>query len=92
MNENEDPVDQARQVARHLEAVGHGEHAMRVDQALSGGGVGNALLFTLREACETVLTAIEAIDPATETLLEQWRLSIDKHLSPGHPAAPEKSR
>jgi hypothetical protein len=42
------------------------------------------LLLALREVCQTALTAIEAIDPATETMLEELRLEIDKRLARRH--------
>jgi hypothetical protein len=38
------------------------------------------LLFALREVCETILTAIEAIDPVTQTMIEELRLEVEKHL------------
>ena len=44
-------------------------------------GLGGGLLLALREVCQTALTAIEAIDPATETMLEELRLEIDKRLA-----------
>ena len=43
------------------------------------------MLFALRAACETVLTAIQAIDPVTQTMIEELRLEVEKRLrlSPG---------
>jgi hypothetical protein len=44
--------------------------AEHLERALATN-VADAFLLTLRDACQTVLTAIEAIDPNTEILLEQ---------------------
>ncbi len=45
-------------------------------------GAERGLLFTLREACETILTAIEAIDPVTQTMIEELRVEVEKRLRP----------
>jgi hypothetical protein len=42
----------------------------------------HGLLFALRQACQTVLTAIEAIDPVSQTMIEELRLEVDKRLKP----------
>jgi hypothetical protein len=42
----------------------------------------------LREICQTALTAIEAIDPTTETMLEELRLEVDKRLVRHHTPEP----
>ena len=42
--------------------------------------VERGLLFALREACETILTAIEAIDPVTQTMIEELRLEVESRL------------
>jgi hypothetical protein len=46
---------------------------------------GAALLAGLSETCQIILTAIEAIDPVSATLVEELRLEVDKRLkdSPG---------
>jgi len=36
----------------------------------------------LRDACQTILTAIEAIDPASFTAIDELRLEVDKRLLP----------
>jgi len=38
------------------------------------------VLFALRQTCETILTAIEAIDPVTQTMIEELRLEVEKRL------------
>lgn len=79
---DEDPRAKAEDVARALEAEGAAAEAERIRNAARTGGVGTALLFALREACEVVLTAVESIDPTTETLLEELRVEVEKRLSP----------
>lgn len=49
----------------------------------------SGLLFALRETLETLLTGVEAIDPVTETMMEELRLEVEKRLgAPG--AGPRK--
>ena len=84
----DEPRERAERVIQHLQERGYHDHAARFESAL-GGGIGAGLLMTLREICQTALTAIEAIDPATETLLEELRLEIDKRLAPHE--TPEQS-
>jgi hypothetical protein len=76
---------QAEDTIQHLHEAGHPEEARHLEHAL-GTQIADALPLTLREACQTVLTAIEAIDPNTEMLLEQLRGKIDAYLTPHHPA------
>jgi hypothetical protein len=52
------------------------------------GKIGGGLLLALREICQTALTAIEAIDPTTETMLEELRLEVDKRLVRHHTPEP----
>ena len=83
----EEPIERTQRVIQHLQERGHHEHAAQFEGALASGIGG--LLMALREVCQTTLTAIEAIDPTTETMLEELRLEIDKRLGPHH--APEPS-
>lgn len=47
-------------------------------------GTESGLLFALRETLETLLTGIEAIDPVTQTMIEELRLEVEKRLgAPG---------
>ena len=86
-------VDAARerteQIIHQLQEQGRAEEAQHLERALTEK-IGDGLLFALREACGTVLTAIEAIDPNTETLLEELRMEIDARLSPHHAAGPPR--
>jgi hypothetical protein len=74
------PVDQARALAERLRAEGHATAADRLQTATAGERIGHALLEALREASQTVLTTIEALDPKTQLLAEELRLEIDKLL------------
>ena len=66
-------IDQLRQHRHHAEA----DHLAR-QLLLHEGEAG--LLFALREACETVLTGIEAIDPVSQTMIEVLRLEVEQRL------------
>lgn len=68
---------------RQLNEIGRPEEAQHLRRAL-GTQIADAFPLALREACQTVLTAIEAIDPNTEMLLEQLRGTIDRLLTPHH--------
>jgi hypothetical protein len=52
---------------------------------LSVHSIEHGLLFALRETLETVLTGIEAIDPVTQTMVEELRVEVETRL--GSPAA-----
>jgi hypothetical protein len=43
-------------------------------------GAESGILFALRETLETLLTGIEAIDPVTQTMMEELRLEVEKRL------------
>jgi hypothetical protein len=81
----EPPIKRTQQVIQRLQESGHHKQAAQFEGALAGG-IGAGLLMALREICQTALTAIEAIDPTTETMLEELRLEIDKRLGPHHAA------
>lgn len=94
--QTEDAIRQLRE-AGHLKEAQQLESALDSGNLDSGnldaatpdiedadGGFADALPLTLREACQTVLTAIEAIDPNMEMLLEQLRAKIDHLLTPTH--------
>ena len=90
--------EQTEDAIRQLREAGHLKEAQQLESALDSGsldaatpdvetessGFADALPLTLREACQTVLTAIEAIDPNMEMLLEQLRAKIDHLLTPTH--------
>ena len=75
--------EKAENAIRQLDEIGRPEEAERLRNAL-GTQIADAFPLVLREACQTVLTAIEAIDPNTEMLLEQLRAKIDTALTPHH--------
>ena len=68
-----DLIERLREQGHHTEAD-HLERHLPLQTAERG------LLFALREVCETILTAIEAIDPVTQTMIEELRLEVEKHL------------
>jgi hypothetical protein len=74
-------IEQARELAERLRAEGHHGAAEQVHSAALGTRIGDALLEALREACQTVLTTVEALDPETTLMAEELRLEVDKRLS-----------
>ncbi len=76
----DDEISQAHALAARLRAEGHEEAAARVEHAATGPHPGTALAHAVREACQFVLTAIEALDPKTELMAEELRLEVDKRL------------
>ncbi len=83
------PATRARLLAEQLRAQGHDAAADHLDQTLSASSqptavddTGHGFLHALRDACQTILTAIEAIDPASFTAIDELRLEVDKHLLP----------
>lgn len=69
-----------RELIERLRAHGHQAEADHLTAQLAVHTVERSLLLALREACETLLTAIEAIDPVTETLIAQLRLEVETYL------------
>jgi hypothetical protein len=87
MNEIPDnTIKAAEKVADALDQRGHPEHAGTLRAALRRGHSGSLVRAALREACQVVLTAIEAIDPVSATMVEELRLELDAWAAP-HPAA-----
>jgi len=74
-----DPESAAHKVAETLQERGHPEHAAHLRSALPGRA-GIALLHALQAACQTILTAIEAIDPVCATMVDELRLEVDKRI------------
>jgi hypothetical protein len=70
-------IKAAHEVANTLEQRGHREHAGTFRAALQHG---RPLRTALRDACQVVLTAIEAIDPVCATMVEELRLEVDARL------------
>jgi len=75
-----DPAQQTAELIKHLRQRGHHAQADHLQHQLSLQSVESGFLFALREACETLLTAIEAIDPVTQTMIEELRLEVEKRL------------
>ena len=73
-------IRQTRDLTDRLRQYGHQPQADHLERQLSLHAVESGLLFGLREACETALTAIEAIDPVTQTMIEELRLAVEKRL------------
>ena len=85
----EDPIKAAQAVADRLDERGHGEHAGNLRAAMGHGQASAIVRAALGEACQVILTAIEAIDPVCATMVEDLRLKIDAWVEPrpvaGHP-------
>lgn len=83
------PELRAAALARQLRAQGHEDEAARIEAAIvrddapsAPEDLGHGMLHALRDACQTILTAIEAIDPVSITAINELRLEVDKHLMP----------
>ncbi|MBW4022996.1 MAG: hypothetical protein HIU92_07615 [Proteobacteria bacterium] len=88
-DDQETPATRARLLAERLRAEGHDTQADHLEATLAGhpevtadAEAGHGFLHALRDACQTVLTAIEAIDPSSGTAIEELRLEVDKRLMP----------
>jgi hypothetical protein len=82
-----DTIDSAKKVADKLDERGHTAHAGALRAVLARRHPRSMFLAALREACQVVLTAIEAIDPVCATLVEELRLEVDKRLTEEHSSA-----
>lgn len=69
-----------RDLAQRLRQAGHPVQATQLAHHLTAHDMERGLLFALREICETLLTAVEAIDPVTQTMIENLRLEVEKRL------------
>jgi hypothetical protein len=83
-----DAIESARYVAEKLDKHGHAAHAGALRAVLAHTHPRSVFLAGLRETCQVVLTAIEAIDPVCATLVEELRLKVDKRLTEEHSSAP----
>jgi hypothetical protein len=75
-----DTAGRTRDLIERLRERGHHAEADLLATHLGIHTVERGLLFALREACETVLTAIEAIDPVMQTMIEGLRLEVEQRL------------
>lgn len=73
----QDPSRKTQDLIERLHKRGHVAAARSLTRALESG-----VLLTLRETLETLLTAVEAIDPVTETMIEELRLQVEKLVRP----------
>ncbi len=81
----EDPRTKATKLAETLRERGHAEPASKLSAAASAAeAVESVFLRGLRDACQSVLTAIEAIDPVSATMIDELRLEVDKRLTRHH--------
>jgi hypothetical protein len=76
----DDAGSQGGELLERLRDLGHHAEADHLERHLPLRTAERGVLFALREACETILTAIEAIDPVTQTMIEELRLQVEKHL------------
>jgi DNA-binding ferritin-like protein len=77
----QDLEQQTRDLAERLRQAGHPMQASQLARHLTTTHtMEQGLLFALREVCETLLTAVEAIDPVTQTMVENLRLEVEKRL------------
>jgi hypothetical protein len=76
----DDAVRQGSDLIERLREQGYHVEADHLARHLPLQTAERGMLFALREACETILTVIEAIDPITQTMIEELRLEVEKHL------------
>jgi hypothetical protein len=76
----ETPADRARALATRLNEQGQQTHAENIAAALAMKSE-QGLFAVLRETCETLLTALEALDPKTRLMAEELRLEVEKRLA-----------
>lgn len=76
----DDPRQKAQELVDRLRARGHTAEAEKLAHHLSVQKVERGLLTALRETLEVLLTAIEAIDPVTQTMIEELRVEVEKRL------------
>ena len=79
----DDAERRAQELVARLRERGHHAEADRLAHTMSLRGVERGLLFALREALETLLTAIEAIDPVMQTMIEELRVEVESRLRLG---------
>lgn len=89
-DDQQTPALRAEALARQLRDQGHTDEAARIEAAIAARtptvaepeDLGHGMLHALRDACQTILTAIEAIDPVSITAINDLRLEVDKYLMP----------
>ena len=79
----QDPTDRATRLSEQLRQSGHDAASADIAATLTRHH-GNALVEALRETCQTLLTAVETLDPASYAAIEELRLDLDRRLNTGH--------
>ena len=79
-HDQDETVTAVHRVADSLQQRGHAAQAHALRAVLGRSHAGSILLAALRDVCQVVLTAIEAIDPVSATMVEELRLEVDKRL------------
>jgi hypothetical protein len=77
----DEPQRHAEFLMQTLKNNGQPDHASRFAHVLSGNLVGRALLEALRDVSDTLMAGVEALDPTAVVALEDFRLSVDRHLT-----------
>ncbi len=90
MDDRHDTIKAAHDVADKLDERGHARHASALRAAVAEHPPRSILLATLRETCQVVLTAIEAIDPVCAAFVDELRMEVDKRLTEEHSSAMER--
>ncbi len=80
----DETVRAAEDIAEALHRRGHEDQANKLRSTVRHGHVGSMMLEALRETLQVVLTAIEAIDPVSATMVEELRLEVDMRLAEKH--------
>lgn len=87
----DETIESLQKVADRLDRRGHAGHAGALRAVVAKRHrPGSVFLGALRETLQTVLTAVEAIDPVSATLVEELRLEVDKRLMEEHNSATER--
>ena len=76
----DEPTESATRLAERLQVEGHGGAAQRLHDVVGASVVGRGALHALRDACEFVLTAVEALDSKTKMMAEELRLEVARRL------------
>jgi len=75
----DEPHRKAEEIIARLREQGQHDAAERLRHAILEP-IETGMLRALREALQVALTAVEAIDPVTATMVEELRLEVDKDL------------
>jgi hypothetical protein len=78
----DDAAGRAAALAKTLRDRGHDEASGHIEAAVAQHREGG-LLEALREVCQTLLTAVEAVDPSSYAAIEEMRLDLDRRLDTG---------